>query len=196
MAADVTFDELIRRVRGGDEAAAAALVRLYEPAVRRAVRFRLVDQRLGAVLDSLDICQSVLASFFVRAAGGQYDLERPEQLVRLLVTMARNKLASKVRQERAARRDVRRVGGERDLANVADGDLGPSQQATARDLLHETLRRLTAEERQLVELRSAGHDWGSIASRLGGKPVVLRKKLSRALGRVSRELGLDEASDE
>ena len=40
----------------------------------------------------MDICQSVLGSFFVRAATGQYKLETPEHLLKLLTTMARNKL--------------------------------------------------------------------------------------------------------
>ena len=78
------FDELIRRVRAGDEEAATVLVRRYEPAIRRAVRFRLTDARLGTLLDSMDVCQSVLASFFIRAASGPYELETPGQLRRLL----------------------------------------------------------------------------------------------------------------
>ena len=57
-----TFEELIRRVRAGDQDAAAVLVRRYEPAIRRAVRFRLADARLGNLLDSMDICQSVLGA--------------------------------------------------------------------------------------------------------------------------------------
>jgi len=101
---DVSFQELIRRVRGGDQAAAAELVERYEPAVRRAVRFRLVDARLRSLLDSMDICQSVMASFFVRAAAGQYELDKPTQLVNLLVAMAHNKVASLARKERAQRR--------------------------------------------------------------------------------------------
>src|SRR3954451_3991768 len=99
-----TFEELIRRVRGGDQDAAAALVRRYEPAIRRAVRFRLADARLGGMLDSMDICQSVMKSFFVRAASGQYDLETPEKVLGLLAAMARNKLASQARRQGAQRR--------------------------------------------------------------------------------------------
>jgi hypothetical protein len=34
----------------------------------------------------------VLGSFFVRAALGQYELNRPEQLFKLLASMAHNKL--------------------------------------------------------------------------------------------------------
>src|SRR3954471_7837995 len=104
-----TYDDLIRRVRAWDRDAADELVRRYEPAIRRAVRVRLADARLGNLLDSMDICQSVLKSFFVRAAAGQYDLETPEQLLKLLSSMARNKLITQARREHALRRDRRRV---------------------------------------------------------------------------------------
>jgi hypothetical protein len=49
-----TFEELIRRVRTWDQVAAAELVRRYEPAIRRAVRVRLANARLGNLLDSMD----------------------------------------------------------------------------------------------------------------------------------------------
>jgi RNA polymerase sigma-70 factor (ECF subfamily) len=98
-------------VRAGD--ADAAVVRRYEPEIRRAVRLRLTDPSLRRVLDSMDVCQSVLASFFVRAAAGQFDLEEPSQLLRLLVVMARNKLRDQVSYHRAARRDQRRLEGRR-----------------------------------------------------------------------------------
>src|SRR4051812_327645 len=99
MAEGSAFLDLVRRVRAGDEAAAAELVRLYEPAIRRAARVRLVDHRLRRVFDSTDVCESVLASFFVRAALGQYELDRPEHLVGLLVSMTRKKLADHAREQ-------------------------------------------------------------------------------------------------
>jgi RNA polymerase sigma factor (sigma-70 family) len=196
MADDLTFDDLILRVRQGDEAAASQLVRRYEPAIRRAVRFRLTDPRLRRTCDSLDVCQSVLASFFVRVASGQYDLETPDQLLRLLTTMARNKLLNQARQQHAARRDARLVTDD-----VADHDLivktpGPDQQAEARDLLREVHRRLAADELRLVELRNQGHDWAAIAKLVGGNAVSLRQKLHRALARVSKQVGLEEADEE
>src|SRR5205823_710756 len=86
MSEDAEFRDLIRRVRAGEEAAAFELVRQYEPEIRRAVRIRLNDPHMHRVLDSMDICQSVLANFFTRAAAGQFDLEQPAQLLKLLVT--------------------------------------------------------------------------------------------------------------
>jgi RNA polymerase sigma-70 factor (ECF subfamily) len=192
----VSFEELIRRVRAGDQEAAAEVVRRYEPAIRRAVRFRLTDARLGRVLDSMDICQSVLASFFVRAAAGQYDLERPEQLLQLLAAMARKKLAFQARKERAQRRDNRRVAASPDEEVFVAGDPSPSRHAAARELLEEVRRRLTPDERRLAELRAAGLEWTAIALQVGGSPEALRKKLARAVERAARALGLDDlASD-
>src|SRR5262249_7307378 len=63
-----TFADFVGRIRDGDEQAAADLVRRYEPIIRVVVRTRLGDRRLRRILDSMDICQSVLASLFVRAA--------------------------------------------------------------------------------------------------------------------------------
>src|SRR5262249_8797908 len=74
MSEPTSFEDLIRRVRAGDQDAATELVRRYEDSIRRAVRFRLADTRLVRVLDSMDICQSVFASFFVRTAAGQFDI--------------------------------------------------------------------------------------------------------------------------
>ena len=188
-----SFRELIGRVRRGDQQAAAELVRRYEPAIRRAVRFRLTDPRLRRTCDSLDVCQSVLMSFFVRAALGQYDLETPEQLLRLLTAMARNKLLNQARAQQAARRDGRVVAGGLHDSQLAARGQDPSQEAEARELLREVHRRLTDEERKLVELRNQGRDWAAIAAEVGGTPEALRQKLHRALARLTRELGLEGA---
>ena len=187
------FQELIRRVRAGDANAASELVRSYEPAIRRAARIRLVDARLGRVLDSMDICQSVLASFFVRAALGQYELDKPGQLLKLLATMARNKLADHARQEKAGRRDNRRVeAGTAEDRQIAAAGSTPSQRVAAKEILQEVHNRLTDDERTLADQRALGREWADIAAEVGGTPEALRKRLSRAIDRVAQELGLDE----
>jgi RNA polymerase sigma-70 factor (ECF subfamily) len=94
MPEEASFSDLVQRARNGDARAAAELVRRYEPAIRRAVRFRLTDAGLRRLLDSTDICQSVFGSFFIRLAAGQYDIEKAEDLLNLLVTMAQHKMTS------------------------------------------------------------------------------------------------------
>ena len=192
-----SFKALLQRVRGGDAEAARELVQRYEPAIRRAVRFRLAESRLARLFDSMDICQSVLASFFVRAAVGQYDLEQPEQLLGLLAAMARKKLAFHARAQQRQRRDHRRdQSAGLDERLLADDGPSPSQYVAGQELLREAERLLTAEERQLADLRKQGLDWGAIAERQGGTPEALRKKLARAGDRVARQLGLDYLSHE
>jgi RNA polymerase sigma-70 factor (ECF subfamily) len=190
MASD-TFLDLIREVRAGDQVAAAELVRLYESAIRRAIRFRLHDARLRTCFDSMDICQSVLASFFIRAAAGQYDLDKPEQLVRLLTTMARNKLASHARKELARNRTPRQTIEGDEANEPRSREPEPADELSARELCREALTRLSEDERELVELRHRGCDWVSIARDKHSTPVVLRKRLSRALDRVLQEVGLE-----
>ncbi|MCI0361385.1 MAG: sigma-70 family RNA polymerase sigma factor [Planctomycetaceae bacterium] len=190
------FEDLIRRVRAGDQDAATELVRSYEPAIRRVVRLRLTDARLRRAFDSMDVCQSVLASFFVRTALGQYDLESPDQLLKLLAQMARHKVTDKMRRERAERRDLaRRDEDSRAGDQAAAGGASPSQQVAGRELLDEFRKRLSPEERDLADQRADGREWADIAAVCGESPEALRKRLSRGLDRVAQQLGLDEASD-
>jgi RNA polymerase sigma-70 factor (ECF subfamily) len=196
MADDSTFTEFLLRIRAGDEQAAAELVRRYESAVRVEVRMRLADSRLRRVLDTMDVCQSVLASFFVRAATGQYDLERPEQLVRLLVAMARNKVANQARRQQAQRRDRRRdVALDRPGREPAGAEPSPSRVVSGRELLAELRRRLTPEELRVADLRAEGRPWAEIAAALGGTAQGRRKQLARALDRVAAEVDLEGRGD-
>jgi RNA polymerase sigma factor (sigma-70 family) len=191
----LSFQDLLRLVRAGDAGAATELVQRYEPTIRRAVRFRLFDPRLRRVLDSVDICQSVLGSFFIRMATGQYELEQPEQLLGLLVTMARNKVISKARKFRAQTgAESPGSGGHQDPEEIACSDPSPSKQVAAQELLGEFHRRLLPDEKQLLQLRSEGLNWEQIADQVGGNAVALRKKWSRTLDRINQELGIAEES--
>ncbi len=172
MSEDSSFRDLIRRVRAGDEHAAEELLQRYEPAIRRTVRARLRDSRLRRLLDSMDICQSVLGSFFVNAALGRYDLDRPEHLLQLLTSMAHHKLTNAVHKQQAARRDHRRLEPSpvTEFEVVGRGS-SPSQHAAARELLLEARRRLSPEEhgprsrpRSAVTPRRCASNWRALSN--------------------------------
>jgi RNA polymerase sigma-70 factor (ECF subfamily) len=194
MSDSTPFSEFLRRVRTGDAQAAAELARRYEPLIRCEARLHMTDPRLGRLFDSMDICQSVLASFFVRAAAGQYDLDRPEDLLRLLVRMAHNKVASQARRQQARAADGHRADLS-DLATVGATGPSPSRLAVSRELLAEVRRRLSPGERQMAELRAQGRTWPEVAAELGGTAEARRKQLSRALDVIARDLGIDEDGD-
>lgn len=143
------------------------------------------------MLDSMDICQSVLKSFFLRAAKGQFDIDRPEDLRRLLVKMACNKSMEAARREYAERRDARKSVTLGDKAHQIAGAEDPVGEVEWQELLLRARQMLSPEERLIAEGRSAGESWDALAISLGGKPDQLRMQLSRAQDRVANALGLE-----
>jgi RNA polymerase sigma-70 factor (ECF subfamily) len=186
-----TLRALLVRIRAGDQQAAAALVRRFEPALRRAVRFRLRDRQLRRLLDSADVCQAVLLRFFVRVAAGDYELDTPEQVLKLLTTLARNQVVNEALHQQAGKRDCRRLVG----AAVQEGEAvapgsSPSQHVAGEELLEKARQALGPDEWRLLELRKEGREWADIARLLGGTAEGLRKQLARAVARVTQTLGL------
>jgi RNA polymerase sigma-70 factor (ECF subfamily) len=187
------FVEAIRRIRSGDDQAAAELVRSYEPLIRREVRLHLEDERLRRLFDSMDVVQSVLASFFLRTAAGEYDLDSPEQLGALLVQMSRNKLASAARKQYQLCRDVRRTEvGDDALSAAAADDPTPSAEAAIQEELDALRGQLTSEERRIAMLRADGRSWEEVAVALGGTAQARRMQLARGVERAAKALGLAE----
>src|SRR5262249_40490282 len=157
--AAIPFAELIRRVRAGDAAAAAALVRQYEPAIRSFVRVRLVGTELQRLVDSVDISQSVLSSFFVAAALGRDDLAPPEKLLNLLLTMARNKFVDATRKRQVEWHEA--AGGKVrvDEGQLAAPDTNPLHLASLHELFDKFRALLSEDERRLADLRGQEHSW-------------------------------------
>ena len=187
-----SFTALLEQVRNGDQEAATQLVEEFEPVVRRELRFRLRDNRARLELDSMDISQSVLSNFFVRVATRQYDLNEPVDLVKLLATMTRNKVAEKLRNQHRQRRDSRRtVLGVEGMA-LASADPTPSRVLAGKEILELVRRSLSGEERRLVDLRAQGLSWEEIADSLGGSADARRKQMARAIDEIVHKLGLGE----
>jgi RNA polymerase sigma-70 factor (ECF subfamily) len=191
MTEDHGFDELLRRVREGDERATAEMVRRYEPEVRRFIRYRLTSGHLRRFLDSLDVCQSVFANFFLRLTEGQFELKNPEQVQRLLRVMAGNRLLDHHRRQTAARRacDAVPLGETADLPGDADD---PTRTVEARDLVEALRARLSAEERRILDVWMQGEDWPEVARQLGSTADAVRKRFTRAIDRVARDMGWED----
>lgn len=139
----------------------------------------------------MDICQSVLKSFFLRAAAGQFDIDRPEDLRRLLVKMACNKSLEAARKEYADKRDIRRAVTLGDDAHQVAGGDDPVGEVEWQELLLRGRQMLSPSERRIAEGRAAGQSWDELAILLGGTPDQLRMQFSRAQDRVAAALGLE-----
>lgn len=184
------FGDLISRVRAGDQDAAAELVRRFEPLVRREVRLHLEDYRLRRVFDSMDVTQSVFASFFIRSAAGEYDLNNPQQLAGLLVQMARNKVASSIRMHSRHRRDVRRADANEEALHHAQSNApAPLEALEQEELLTMLQQGLSTEEREIADHRAHGRTWEEIALRMGGSPQARRMHLVRGVARIAKLAG-------
>jgi RNA polymerase sigma factor (sigma-70 family) len=188
-----SFISLIERLRRGDNEAARSLLTRYEPALRRIVAMRLMDRKLRAVVDTEDICQSVLGSFFVRLGLGQYEITDESDLLRLLATMVRNKVVSKKRRRSLETRDDVQVSLKERLAeNRAGSESSPSEWLAYEELIREAEGMLSPDERHLIALRKQGIGWNEIGNRLGEDPECLRKRMGRTMDLVIEQLGLDE----
>jgi RNA polymerase sigma-70 factor (ECF subfamily) len=141
------------------------LIRRYEPAIRREARLRL-GSSLRPLLDSVDICQSVLGSFFVRAVAGQYKVESPCRLMRLLIEMTRNKIREKARKRRESS-----LGGHEPISVE-----NPIDPVVTRDLIDAFRKRLSEKELGLWERRRRDLSWLEIAAEVGGSSESVRQQ--------------------
>jgi DNA-directed RNA polymerase specialized sigma24 family protein len=108
-ATPMNFPRMMVLVKQGNQEAAARLVRQFEPKIHSAIRRLLLSHHLRREFDAHDISQIVLATFFVRNLAFRFTLKNPDQLARLLVRMAKNKVRDEIRKLRAGRRDHRRI---------------------------------------------------------------------------------------
>jgi len=187
-----SFGEMLQELREGDGGLAQQLFEQYETDIRRVIRVRLPDPRRKRQMDSVDICRSMMGNFFVRVALGQFELDTPQQLIKLLATMAQNKLRNHAEQQQAAKRIVRRMEALGINAfSVTGSDSTPSQIVTNRELLDRCCSGLIKDELDLADQRGAVRSWQEIADDLGEQLNAFRRRLQQAIDRLSPALGLE-----
>lgn len=189
---DLGFTELVDRAGRGESEAVRRLIERYESAIRRQIRFALMDNKLRRVLEETDLCQSVMGQFFSGLRAGGFALDSPEQIIGLLRQMVRNKIIDQARYWRAGRRDYLRniTPGDSDVPiEPVSSEPSPSSVVENSDYLAEFEGRLSDWERTIFAFRRQGMSWPEIAERTGGGAEAIRKRFERALDRVGRLLG-------
>jgi DNA-directed RNA polymerase specialized sigma24 family protein len=89
---ETSINDLLERVRGGDEQALADLLHEYEPKIRLTARY-LMRPVLRRYLDSIDVAQSVQFDLMRGLRRGAFSFSDPDAFVALAVTVVRRKVA-------------------------------------------------------------------------------------------------------
>jgi len=181
-----TISELLAAYRAGDEDARDELLARLEKELRGITR-GLLGRQIRNERESVDICQSLLLAFHLRAADGRVEIENEAAFRGYLRSMIRHKLANLSDRIRAAKRG----GGARPLSLTPDADeedavelpsVDPAASVVART---EELRRglaesLSTEELAILEGRLAGKTNAEIADALEKSPDAIRMSWNRA----------------
>src|SRR5438270_13440183 len=141
--ADTPSDRsLLRRLRGGSEDAATQRYRRYAHRLRALARAN-TSAHLARRVDAEDIVQSVFRIFFTAASQGLYDVPAGEDLWKLLLVIALNKIRAEGVFHQAAKRDVRATAEIERLEPAAEPEGGEDFATTfLRLVVRHTLSRL------------------------------------------------------
>ena len=195
------FQALLQELQAGSQEAARELAATYRDHVLRCIR-RTLRRKMRQQYDSLDLAQLVWASVLI-APQRLAEIDSPEQFVRFLAGVARNKVAHEGRRMQALKNDLFRQVRLEDAGDLAgphpvSRDPTPSAAAICQERYEQLVDRPLERDRQIVELRTEGHTFEEIADRLKIDERTARKVISR-LKRMQqitpRRLKNDESKD-
>jgi RNA polymerase sigma-70 factor (ECF subfamily) len=180
---------LLQRLRQGSQDAATQLYLRYAHRLRALAEAQCSGD-LARRVDADDIVQSIFGSFFRGASQGYYEVPEGEELWKLFLVIALNKIRAKGNYHRAARRDIRMTVGSDDFdqlpvagVNPDDGDLAFLRLAVA-----EALEKLPPQHKQIVTLRIEGHEVGEIAELVERSHRTVERILQQARERLTELL--------
>jgi RNA polymerase sigma-70 factor (ECF subfamily) len=178
MSDNSSFTDLMQRLRGGDQSAAAEVFRRFAHRLIGLARSRL-DARVRQKVDPEDVMQSALKSFFVRHADGQLDLEDWDGLWSMLVVITLRKCAWQGRYFRRDRRDVQReVGSDaaaRTLVESLRREPTPEEAALLTETVERLMRDLDGRDRDILALSLQGMTAPEVSAELGYAERTVRR---------------------
>jgi RNA polymerase sigma factor (sigma-70 family) len=169
--------ELLSAIAACDEAAFAAFYRRHLPAVVAFLVRETRDREAAA-----DLAAEVFAAVLLAARRYRDD---GDSALRWVLGIARNKLRASRRRGRIAERARQRLGYE--PIALADPDLERVDELAAQGVA--LVESLPKHERDAVRLRVIeGQSYGQAAAELQCSELVVRKRVSRGLGRLREGL--------
>lgn len=176
---------LLHRFQRGQ---ADASTQLYLRYARRlhALAVKQSSPDLAQRLDPEDIVQSVFRTFFRRAAEGHYDVPDGEEIWKLLLVIALNKVRTAGEYHRAAKRDVRMTASGSSYERAVEKESGQDETAylILRMVVDQALEGLPALHRRMIELRIEGYEVGEIAEQVERSKRTVERVLQEFRARL------------
>jgi RNA polymerase sigma-70 factor (ECF subfamily) len=160
-----TDRSLVRRLQQGQADASTELYLRYAERLLALTAAQSAPD-LARRVDPEDIVQSVFRTFFRRASLGHYTVPDGEEIWKLLLVIALNKVRATGAFHRAAKRDVRRTSGGESFDRAVESQPGQDESALnfLRMVIEELLQVLPEAHRRMIELRIEGHELNDIAA--------------------------------
>jgi RNA polymerase sigma factor (sigma-70 family) len=155
----ISDQSLLRRIQSGHSDASTQLYLRYAQRLQALVASKSSPD-LARRVDAEDIVQSVFRTFFRRAALGDYSVPEGEQLWKLLLVIALNKVRAEGAYHRAAKRDVRQTRGGEAFEQAIESGRGNDEiaLATLRMVIEDLLAGMPEANRRVIELRIEGNE--------------------------------------
>jgi RNA polymerase sigma-70 factor (ECF subfamily) len=188
----VSDRSLLRRLQHGQADASTELYLRYAERLL-GIAAAQTSPDLARRVDPEDIVQSVFRTFFRRASLGHYTVPDGEEIWKLLLVIALNKVRATGAFHRAAKRDVRRTSGgqafERAVESLHAQDEGPL--SLLRIVVEELLQGLPDAHRHMIELRIEGHEVSDIAAAVQRSKRSVERVLQDFRQRLDALIGED-----
>ena len=171
---------LLMRFRRGDADAATALYLRYAKRLR-ALAQKQTAGTLSVRMDPDDVVQTVFRTFFRRAATGHYQIPDGEELWKLFLVIALNKIRDLGDYHRAAKRNIQRTVGLESSGQAAPANIASDEDSlqVLNLTIDDLLESMSPSQREIVTLRIRGHEVNEIS--------VSCKRAKRTVERVLQE---------
>jgi RNA polymerase sigma-70 factor (ECF subfamily) len=184
-------DVLVSRWRSGDQEAARQIFERYVSQLL-GLASRRISQRLASRVDPEDIVQSVFRTFFHRAREGQFQIDDPDDLCKLLARITVHKTLRQIAFHKRAKRNACQETGQGDddadhMISLLASEPTPEDTVALYDQMDHFLGQLGSEDRLILQMRMEGYTNVEIAEKLNITDRKIRRLLERIRGQAALE---------
>ncbi len=178
---------LLVRFQSGEDDAATALYTRYAARLMDLAN-RSTGDDLATRVDAEDIVQSVFRTFFRRVSDGHYLIPEGEELWKLLLVIALNKVRMIAVHHRAAKRNISRTRsmGEQEIGEPTDTN------EILKLTIEDILLTLPEPHQQVVHARIDGYEVAEIAQRVSLSRRSVERILQSFRKRLRETLNISE----